>query len=75
MLYAISCWFKPFENSPKVYGLAICTDPDTPMTFIFPDGLALRTEGIYDYKLAHYYPWAGFDVEALKPKEESDAQA
>ena len=57
-LFAIRCRFKPTESSKYVEGLAICSDADTPVTFIHPDGKPLICDEIWDYKLHHTSPWA-----------------
>lgn len=57
-LFAIRCRFKPTKDSEYIEGMAICSDADTPVTFIHPDGLPLISDEIWDYKLEHGSPWA-----------------
>lgn len=61
LLYAIKCRFKATENSEPVDGLAICSDPDTPVTFIFPDGMPYTGKEIWNYRLSYHDPWAKLD--------------
>lgn len=58
-LYAIACTFKLVKDGEEYNGLAICSDPDTPVTFVHSDGIAI-TEGddIWNYQLHHHQPWA-----------------
>lgn len=56
-LYAIQCRFQVSEDSAKVDGIALCSDADTPVTFIYPDGKPYIGEDIWDYRLKHTYPW------------------
>lgn len=60
-LYAIKGCFKPSKNSEYIEGTAICSDPDTPVTFITQDGLPVSAETIWDYNLYHLAPWGRFD--------------
>lgn len=63
MLYVIPCKFQPTEHSEPVSGLAICSDPDTPVTFILPNGLPYLGDVIWSYHLRHYSPWTKFDLD------------
>lgn len=65
MLYAIACSFQTTKNAKPVNGLAICTDPDTPMTFIFPDGKPYNSDEIWSYKLHHFTPWAKIEISRI----------
>jgi len=56
-LYAIKCRFKIDKDSYPIEGIAICSDPDTPVTFIHPDGKPYTGEGIWNYRLKHHAPW------------------
>jgi hypothetical protein len=62
-VYAISCTFKPEKDSEPVLGLAICKDPDTPETFIYPNGRPLIADEIWSYKLHHTMPWSAIEVD------------
>lgn len=57
-MYFIACTFKIYKDSEPVAGFAVCSDADTPQTFINTDGLSVVTDGIWTYKLHHYKPWA-----------------
>ena len=57
-MYFIACRFKINKTDDWVNGFAICSDPDTPETFIFPDGKPYTEVDIWDYKLQHTMPWA-----------------
>lgn len=56
-LYAITCNFQVTQNEAMVEGIAICSDPDTPITFIHPDGKPYTGDDIWDYRLKHFNPW------------------
>ena len=62
-LYAIACNFKPEQNGPWVQGMAICLDPDTPVTFICPNGKPYSSNEMWNYKLLHYKPWAKIEMQ------------
>ena len=62
-LSVIACSFKTEQHGPVHHGLAVCSDPDTPVTFIYPDGKPFLGEIIWNFKLQHYMPWATFDWE------------
>lgn len=62
ILYAIQCRFKITEHSDTIEGLAVCSDPDTPVTFIHPDGSPYTGEMVWNYRLAHFNPWAKFEI-------------
>ena len=57
-LYAIACTFQTTEGGEKFAGMAVCSDPDTPETFIFPDGSPYIGKEIWTYSLHHHQPWA-----------------
>lgn len=57
-LYAIPCRFKTTKDSAPVEGIAICSDADTPVTFVYPDGKPYTGKEIWDYRLQHHMPWA-----------------
>lgn len=59
-LYVIRCGFKIVQNQDMIEGLAICSDPATPVTFIYPDGKPYTGNEIWTYNLRHYSPWAKF---------------
>jgi hypothetical protein len=62
-LYVIECSFRLIQNGRLHYGLAICTDPDTPQTFLYSDGTHIGTSGgIWSYSLLHHHPWSSFEV-------------
>lgn len=67
-LYFIRCSFRPKKDSEPIYGFAICSDADTPVTFIHPDGTPLRSKVVWDYMLHHYSPWGRYVVWNLRPK-------
>lgn len=56
-LYAIPCTWSP-EQGTIVHGLAICQDPDTVATFLYPSGEAYTGAQVWNYKLHHMLPWA-----------------
>lgn len=60
-LAVIQCRFQITEGSPVVDGLAICSNPDTPVTFIHTDGTPYTGKDIWTYNLLHYKPWALFN--------------
>lgn len=57
-LYCISCTFQIERDSTPIEGIAICTDPDTPETFVYPDGKPYTGTDLWTYRLHHYSPWA-----------------
>ncbi len=61
-LYVVNCTFLVKEDDPAVSGLAICSDPDTVVTFIMPDGQAVKSRTIWAYHLHHRTPWAKFEI-------------
>jgi hypothetical protein len=61
-LYAIPCTFKLTEQSETEYGLAICSDPDTPVTFIHQNGSPVIEDILWTYRLMHYSPWAKLEM-------------
>ena len=61
-LFAIKCAFKPTQSSPAIIGLAICSDADTPVTFIHPDGTPYLEKEIWTYDLMHFSPWAKLEL-------------
>ncbi len=60
-LCVIRCNFQPERDSATIEGLAICSDPDTPVTFIHADGSAYPGADIWTYRLLHYSPWMKFN--------------
>ena len=60
-LFAIPCTWSP-DRDTTIRGLAICSDPDTPVTFLYPDGKPYLGNSIWAYKLQHYSPWAKLSV-------------
>lgn len=56
-LFAVRCMFQAEKHTMPVHGVAICSDPDTPVTFIYPDGRPYKGEEIWNYKLNHLHPW------------------
>lgn len=58
-LFSIACSFQTHEGTEPIHGIAICTDPNTPVTFIYPNGKPYDDHGagIWNYKLKHYEPW------------------
>lgn len=65
-LFVIQCTFTTVEDGEAketVDGLAICRDPDTPETFIYPNGHPLNAWEIWSFKLHHNMPWAMFKNE------------
>ena len=63
ILFVIPCTFQIDEEGPSYKGLAICSDPDTPETFIFEDGEPLLNKEIWSYNLHHHEPWSKFEFE------------
>lgn len=61
-LYAIACDFCLEHNGPTHHGLAICSDPDTVVTFVFADGKPYKGEEVWTYKLRHFNPWIMIEV-------------
>lgn len=57
-LYFIPCRWQAEQYSPVVHGFAVCSDADTPITFLYPDGLPCISDLIWSYSLQHYSPWA-----------------
>ena len=57
-MYVIECSFTISEKSDPCQGIAICSDPDTPVTFVHSDGSPYNGESIWNYTLHHYKPWA-----------------
>jgi len=62
VLYAIPCSFKSTKGSETEYGLAICSDPDTPITFIYANGSPVIGDIIWNYHLMHHSPWAKLEM-------------
>ncbi len=60
-MYVIRCRFQIKQGSEVVEGFALCSDPDTPTTFIYPDRTPYIGEDIWNYKLIHYEPWMKFE--------------
>lgn len=60
-LFAIRCRFKETKDSVLVDGMAICKDPDTPITFIYPNGEPYLGSDIWNYSLLREWPWAKFE--------------
>lgn len=56
-MYAIACWFQVAQNSEMLHGFAICSDADTPITFIYPNGEPYTGKDIWNYSLRHFEPW------------------
>lgn len=61
-LYCIQCVFQPRKSSKEVWGIAIGTDPDTPIQFIYPNGKVYGGKAILSYRLIHNAPWIGLEV-------------
>jgi hypothetical protein len=61
-LYCIPCTWSP-EEKIIVQGMAICSDPNTPVTFLYPSGEAYEGKEIWTYKLHHYRPWTMLEVD------------
>lgn len=59
-LCVIQCMFQVSKDSEQIEGLAICSDADTPVTFVYPDGTIYTGEDIWIYTLHHYSPWMKF---------------
>jgi len=55
-MYFIQCRFKKTKDGDSLHGYAVCSDPDTPITFILPNGEAYNG-GIWTYQLLHHMPW------------------
>jgi len=62
MLFTIPCWFIVKRNTKRIDGLAVCSDPDTPVTFIHPDGKPYNGKTIWSYGLKHYQPWTKHEI-------------
>lgn len=62
-LCVIACRWQATKDSKPVDGIAICKDPDTPITFINQDGTPYLGDGIWTYRLLHHYPWASFTAD------------
>lgn len=62
-LYIIQCTWKISETALSDHGIAVCSDPDTPITFI--DGASGKPYNgeIWNYQLHHFRPWGKFDTE------------
>jgi hypothetical protein len=61
-LYAIPCSFKLTQDGPIHKGLAICSDPDKPITFIFPNGKPYIHGMVWSYVLKRYEHLAAIEV-------------
>ena len=61
-LFTIQCRFQTHQHSTPVDGIAICSDPNTPITFIHPDGKPYLGKDIWTYNLRHHYPWSRHDI-------------
>lgn len=60
-LFVIQCSFQTKKDGTPIHGLAICSDADTPITFIYPNGKPLILAEIWKYNLKHHLPWAKFE--------------
>lgn len=57
-LFVIEAQWKVKESDPWTHGLAICSDPNTPVTFVTPDGKPVITAELWNYNLHHHRPWS-----------------
>lgn len=62
-MFVIACRFRTKKKGISVNGLAICSDPDTPVTFIYSDGKPYLGKDIWSYTLLHEEPWALIQVD------------
>lgn len=55
-MFLIRCHFRKAKEDTLLDGFAICSDPNTPITFIYPNGEA-HIGDIWSYYLRHFEPW------------------